>query len=248
MHNSSRLLSIITVNRNNCAGLEATLASLRPLRCDPQLEFIGIDGLSSDGSSHLASHFYDPSLYRSEPDSGVYDAMNKGLALASGHYCYWLNSGDTFLADCWPRLRALLERYDCPLMACGVQQVGLSGDDLVAKFASPAQLPHSSLNHQSLFFHTATLKRLGGYRLRFGLTADRELVLRLLASGGAIHYEPLLVARYQLGGLSSDPVRLHRDHLRVSHAHGLISTPRYALSLLRHRFGRLWRSARRSAF
>jgi putative colanic acid biosynthesis glycosyltransferase len=241
-----KLLSIITVNRNNCAALEATLASLRPFRFDPQLEFIGIDGLSSDGSSHLASHFYDPSLYRSEPDSGVYDAMNKGLALATGRYCYWLNSGDTFLADCWPRLRALLERSDCPLIACGVQQVSLSGDDLDPKYASPAQLPHSSLNHQSLFFHTTTLKRLGGYRPRFGLTADRELVLRLLAAGGAIHYEHLLVARYQHGGLSSDPVRLHRDHLRVSHAHGLISTPRYALSLLRHRLGHLWRSVRRT--
>lgn len=170
--------------------------------------------------------------------------MNKGLEHASGVYAYWLNSGDLFLPACWPRLRALLLQLDEALLACGVIPFTPDGQDQTPRFADPALLPHSSLNHQSLFFRTDVIRRLGGYRLRFGLTADRELVLRLLASGSRIRYEPLLVARYELGGLSSHPQRLHRDHLRVSHAHGLISSPRYALLLIRFWLGSWWRRLR----
>ena len=238
---TSILLSIITVNRNNAEGLARTLRSLDALRFDSLLEFIGVDGLSTDASLAIASAFYRPDLCLSEADAGVYDAMNKGLALASGRYCYWLNSGDLFLPSCWPRLKALLLEFDEALLACGVIPFTPDGQDQAPRFADPALLPHSSLNHQSLFFRTDVIRRLGCYRLRFGLTADRELVLRLLASGERIRYEPLLVARYELGGLSSHPQRLHRDHLRVSRAHGLISPWRYVWLLVRFWMWGGWR-------
>lgn len=235
------LLSIVTVNRNNATGLARTLQSLTPVRSDPLLEFIAVDGLSTDASLSIASGFYDPDLCLSEADAGVYDAMNKGLALASGRFCYWLNSGDLFLPQCWPLLRVLLLELNESLLACGVIPFLPDGREQAPRFADPALLPHSSLNHQSLFFRTDVIRHLGGYRLRFGLTADRELVLRLLASGERIRYEPLLVARYELGGLSSHPQRLHRDHLRVSRAHGLISPTRYAWLLVRFWLGGWWR-------
>lgn len=235
---SRPLLSIITVNRNNATGLARTLQSLTPVRSDPLLEFIAVDGLSTDTSLAIASDFYDPDLCLSEADVGVYDAMNKGLALASGRYCYWLNSGDLFVPQCWPRLRALLLDAQEALLACGVIPFAAGGSELPPCFADPVLLPHSSLNHQSLFFRTDVIRRLGGYYLRYGLTADRELVLRLLATGASIRYEPLVVARYELGGLSSHSERLRRDHLRVSRAHGLISPIRYAWLLLRFWLGR----------
>ena len=222
-------------------GLERTLESLEVLRSNLQLEFIFIDGLSSDASLAVSASFYDPRLCVSEADAGVYDAMNKGLALASGTYSYWLNSGDVFLPECWYRLRSLLASQDQAILACGVIPFSHDGHDQAPRFTDPALLPHSSLNHQSLFFRTAVIRQLGGYRTRFRLTADRELVLRLLASGAGIRYEPLLVARYELGGLSSNSEQLHRDHLRVSRAHGLISRHRYALLLCRFWLGRFYR-------
>ena len=236
------LLSIITINRDNAVGLSRTLASLSPLRSDPQLEFIFVDGLSTDDSLVMASQFYSPELLISEADAGVYDAMNKGLALARGRYCYWLNSGDLLESQCWPRLRELLLDRQEALIACGMIPFGDDGCELRPWFANPTLLPHSSLNHQCLFFDTGVIRKIGGYIPRFGLTADRELVLRLLACGFNIQYEPLIVARYELGGLSSDRVQLRRDHLRVSRAHGLISPGCYWVLLIRFWLGCAWRA------
>jgi glycosyltransferase involved in cell wall biosynthesis len=237
----NKLLSIITINRNNAAGLARTLASLQPLRRDPRVEFIGIDGCSSDGSAALASTFYEPACFVCEPDAGIYDAMNKGLWLATGDYCYWLNSGDTFIADCWPQLRSLLQTQHAGLLACGVIPSAPDGQDNPPHFADPALLPFSSLNHQCLFFRTSVIRTLAGYRLNLGLTADRDLVLRLLASGASVCYEPLLVARYELGGLSANKDRLRRDHLRVSYVNRLITTRQYAFQLTRYWIGKCLR-------
>lgn len=236
------LLSIITVNLNNCQGLTRTLASIEPLRSTHLCEFIFIDGCSVDDSLLIASRFYPPEFIISETDAGVYDAMNKGLALANGSFCYWLNSGDEFLPQCWDRLSTMLLHQSEALLACGTIPFASDGREQSPRFAKPYLLPHSSLNHQSLFFRTKVIRQLGGYQPRFGLTADRELILRLLAQGHSIKYEPLTVSRYELGGLSSNLIRMRRDHLRVSHAHGLISPMHYWYQLLRLRLISLFRS------
>jgi len=91
-------LSIITINRNNTEGLRKTMDSVFN-QTFKDFEYIVIDGNSSDGSVELIEKFKNSSsidgfLWFSEPDSGIYNAMNKGIGMAKGEYIQFLNSGD----------------------------------------------------------------------------------------------------------------------------------------------------------
>ena len=91
-------LSIVTVNFNNLKGLKHTIESVLN-QTWKEFEYLIIDGGSTDGSSELISEMSKSFVYYvSEPDNGIYNAMNKGLKVANGEYIYFLNSGD-YLAD-----------------------------------------------------------------------------------------------------------------------------------------------------
>ena len=87
-------LSIITINFNNHSGLKLTIQSVAQ-QTSGDFEYIVIDGGSADGSLDLIKENSDKITYWvSEPDTGIYNAMNKGIAKATGEYCLFLNSGD----------------------------------------------------------------------------------------------------------------------------------------------------------
>lgn len=230
---SNVLLSVITVNLNNANGLSRTIASIAPLLNDADVEFILIDGGSTDSSLELASSFYTSSLLISDNDRGIYDAMNKGASLASGTYLYWLNSGDEFIYSQWQLLKAELTNNHASGLACGVINFKPPDTFISVDMSNPALLPHSTLPHQGLFLRASVVRRLGGYNLNFAISADRDLILRILASGGSFSYSNLVVARFEEGGISSKYIKLYRDHYRVSLAHGLVSRRRYFALLAR---------------
>lgn len=93
------MLSIITINKNNRAGLQKTVDSL--LKLNPRsFQWVFIDSCSTDGSLELAKSFSrEKDIVVSEPDTGIYNAMNKGAKLASHSLILFLNSGDTVAAD-----------------------------------------------------------------------------------------------------------------------------------------------------
>ena len=90
-------LSIITINKNNAAGLEKTAKSIAKL-CDKSIcEWIVIDGNSNDGSQSIVQDYKEKiAVFISESDNGIYDAMNKGVTHCSGDYVVFMNSGDCF--------------------------------------------------------------------------------------------------------------------------------------------------------
>lgn len=96
------ILTIITINRNNAVGLEKTLRSVLA-QSETEFEYVVVDGASTDGSVSVIKQ-YEKRLGKrlkwvSEPDSGIYNAMNKGVEMASGSYLEFLNSGDCLVAD-----------------------------------------------------------------------------------------------------------------------------------------------------
>ena len=104
-------LSIITVNRNNKDGLEKTIRSvIRQTSHD--YEYIIIDGASTDGSPEIIRNYEENITYWiSEPDTGIYNAMNKGIRKAQGDYCLFLNSYSSFI-----------EIYIAPSQACNLSK------------------------------------------------------------------------------------------------------------------------------
>jgi glycosyltransferase involved in cell wall biosynthesis len=92
-------ISVITVNLNNRFGLEQTIKSVIAQNLDT-LEHIVIDGKSTDGSLDVLKAYSNvKTFWLSEKDTGIYNAMNKGINIATGDYVLFLNSGDTFSGD-----------------------------------------------------------------------------------------------------------------------------------------------------
>ncbi len=92
-------LSIITINLNNAAGLEKTIQSVIS-QTNKEFEYIVIDGASTDGSVEIIKKYSSGINYWvSESDTGIYNAMNKGIQKAQGNYCLFLNSGDYLVSS-----------------------------------------------------------------------------------------------------------------------------------------------------
>lgn len=117
------ILTIITINRNNAAGLEKTMRSVASQTL-AIFDYIVIDGTSTDGSIEViqkyAKSFGDRFNWISEPDKGIYNAMNKGIQMATGEYVQFLNSGDCLVSDdVTEKMIAELKRTDYPSILYG---------------------------------------------------------------------------------------------------------------------------------
>ena len=204
-------LSIITVNRNNADGLERTLRST--LKAQPgfnDYEQIVIDGASSDGSVSVLDGFRGhPRLSKavSEPDGGIYEAMNKGARMASGDWLLFLNSGDLLVENVLARVFSL--PFDAEI-AYGDLFVGQSPEAPIrtypdAEEITPAYFLHSYLPHPASFISAALFRTIGGYDERFRIAADTDFFLSAVREGARLFHLPFPVARYDTGGVSNSP-------------------------------------------
>lgn len=129
------LVSIITVTRNDFEGLKNTINSLNELnnRFDGYFEHIIVDGLSSDQSiSYINDYVKSPHLkttFISEKDNGIYDAMNKGVSISNGDYCFFLNSGD--IIERKVDFNSLLD-----ILELSLKEVNLAGVSLNVKISN----------------------------------------------------------------------------------------------------------------
>lgn len=124
-------ISVITINFNDVDGLYGTLASIAAQTSDA-FELVVVDGGSKDGSPKVLEDFDGLiDLWVSEPDKGIYDAMNKGVALASGEYVNFMNSGDCF--------------FDAEVLSKACEIIDSDGPDL---FCGHAYAMHSNKRYQ----------------------------------------------------------------------------------------------------
>ncbi len=210
-------LTVVTINLNNLAGLRLTMESvLAQLR--PDTEYIVIDGASTDGSAeYISSHKDKLAYWVSEKDSGIYNAMNKGIAKARGEYIQFLNSGDTYhdnsvLARVLPRLRGK-DFYTGDLLM-------LEAEPVVAhapKVVTTRYLAQDTLMHPATFIHTRLLKERS-YREDLRIVSDWEQIWHELIIGNAT-YERLgfIVSDFDMTGLSAtcgkESIQKERDQV-----------------------------------
>lgn len=157
-------LSIITINYNDHAGLDKTIQSVinQTFR---DFEYIVIDGASTDGSVDVIKKYADKlTHWVSEPDTGIYNAMNKGTRMAQGEYCLYLNSGDFLAADDVLE-KAFSYNFTEDIVSCNC----LDFDDkhewlkVPPKNVSLFTFVRGSLPHPTSFIRRELLNRLGGY-------------------------------------------------------------------------------------
>lgn len=214
---TSPLFSIITVTYNAEATLPRTLASVKEQTCQ-LFEYIVMDGASTDGTVALARKSGIDSLrLHSQPDKGIYDAMNRGLDIATGEYLIFLNAGDAFHSSgTLQKIADAVMDNDFPGIVYGQTDiVDISGNRLGARhLTAPDNLTLDSFRNGMVVCHQAfiPLRRISShYDLRYRYSADYEWCIRCLQHSRRNLFVDDVIIDYLNEGTTT---RNHRRSLR----------------------------------
>ena len=206
-------LSIITINRNNAAGLEKTMQSVASQTCK-EFEYVVVDGASTDDSveviKRLAPQFGERLKWISEPDKGIYNGMNKGIRMASGEYCQFLNSGDFLASDDVVKnmFLALEQKGEPDIMYGNMKKVMPNGSSFIDKGGATDDVTlnkfyHGCLNHGPAYIRRSLFDVYGYYDETLKICSDWKFYLQSIVLGKAtVRYVDLLVTVYDMGGIS----------------------------------------------
>ncbi|KFB98260.1 WcaE family colanic acid biosynthesis glycosyltransferase [Trabulsiella guamensis ATCC 49490] len=214
------LLSIITVAFRNYDGVVKTKASLAHLARETDLDFewIVVDGGSTDGTAEYLENLNGEYnlRYVSERDNGLYDAMNKGIAMAQGKFAIFLNSGDVFHEDIGHFVRQLADKKE-DAMYIGDALLDFGDGTKIRRGAKPGWYIYHSLpaSHQAIFFPVTGLKN-HPYDLQYRVSSDYALAARMYKSGYPFKRVKGLVSEFSMGGVStSNNLELCQDAKNV---------------------------------
>ena len=190
-------LSIITINYNNLEGLKRTYESVVSQTCQ-DFEWIIIDGGSTDGSKEfIEEHQAQFAYWCSEPDKGIYNAMNKGIVKATGEYLNFMNSGDCFYDE-----HTLEKVFSQELMADLVygDWIRVYPDHEEYKAAPPkafyATVFFDNVCHQAMFIKCNVLRQRG-YDDNMYILADWKRWIEMSLDGQTFQYIPLTICRFE---------------------------------------------------
>lgn len=223
------LFAIVTIVRNDREGLARTLESVAA-QTFRDLEHVVVDGGSTDGSVDvLRAHAGGIARWVSEPDGGIADAFNKGLALSRGTWVNFLNAGDTFLD---PTSLGQVVPYlaRAPIVSAQSSTAGWLSPPVAPRNDHP--LPRRAwLSHQASFVHRSVFARCGGFDTRFRICMDYEFWLRSLAVFELAFIERPVV-EFAPGGISSRDQATWQAELAIANR---LHLPRAGLVNLRIR-------------
>ena len=228
-------ISVITVSFNAANTIADTLASVAS-QTYSDIEHLVIDGASPDSTIDVISQNKTAALrWVSEPDNGIYHAMNKGIALATGDVIGFLNADDIFASP--DALSHVARAFDSNRVdACYADLVFVRpGDDskvvryFSSKSFSPARLAYGQMPaHPTLYLRHTMFDKFGLFKTDYQIAADYELVTRMFANSGirSVYLAEVLV-KMRTGGVSTQSwksnVILNREILRACRENGVSS-------------------------
>jgi glycosyltransferase involved in cell wall biosynthesis len=228
-------LSVITIVYNNVKDIERTMLSVLN-QTYPNIEYIIIDGGSKDGTTE-AIYNYKAKLaqFISEPDKGIYDAMNKGLALATGDYVLFMNSGDEIYAP-----ETVTEVFESAASADiyygetemyneNWESLGQRRHCAPEVFNWKSFRYGMSVSHQAIYIKRSPAQP---YDLRYKYSSDIDWVIKAAKNASSIVNTHMFVAKYLVGGMSK------KKHLASLKERFRIFTKYYGLipNLINHIF------------
>ena len=245
--------SIVTVTWNAADVIAATLASVREQSC-VDFEYLVVDGASTDDTLNMVrAAAIDNTRIVSEPDKGLYDAMNKAIGLAQGEYIIWLNAGDAFAApDSLARMAVAAQSH--PDVIYGQTQLVNSERQVVGKrhLTAPEHLTADSFKQGMLVCHQAFVARreiMPQYDMQYRFSADYDWCIRMLKASQANVYlgsEPLISFPQREGMTGRNHKASLKERYRVMcHYYGTLPTmARHLGFALRHLRRKLCQQAR----
>lgn len=223
------ILSIVTINYNNAEGLKKTLASVAAQTCK-EFEHVVVDGASTDGSADIIREYAESASYPvrwvSEPDKGIYNAMNKGLRMASGEYVQVLNSGDVYasehvVADMTKAIRRCGDKAngEWPEFLYG-NMIRRHPDGTIDSKSGRVEYSlrnyyTSTMNHDCCWIHRSLFERYGLYDESLKIVSDWKWFLTAIGLG---HVKPVYVdidvTIFDLTGISERNLQLRNEERR----------------------------------
>lgn len=203
---TSPLISVITVVYNGDEHLQQTIDSVAN-QTYSNIEYIIVDGGSTDKTLDIIkANNARISNWISEPDQGLYDAMNKGAALANGELVGTINSDDWYEANAVELIvKAYLENPDKKVFHADKRCIESNGQSHVKKAKTrPFLLKYHAMiyNHPTMFIHRDIYKNLS-YNTQLSSLSDYELTLRVyLSQPEVFYYLPVVISNFRLGGIS----------------------------------------------
>ena len=215
--------SVITVAKNAGSTLQRCMTSVRN-QVKTNVEHIIVDGLSDDNTMQIVegeqarldsklSHFV------SEPDSGIYQAMNKGLRLARGEWIYYLNADDIlFDPGTLSNAQSLIIKNKCDVLYGRL--LCLNTSDGSASIHAPRavniyRLMSGGMYQQAWTFRREWTGRVGNFDESLKLCGDIDYLMRLVHAKAVIKIAPILLAVFYQGGASSDFKKVKQEHAAV---------------------------------
>lgn len=236
----SLTVSVITASYNRAATLGQALDSVAQQQ-GVRVEHIVIDGGSTDGSVELLRAQPGIAKLVTEPDSGIYDALNKGLARATGEVVGFLHADDFFTHErVLERVAAAFADPAVEAVYGDLDYVTRDATRVIRRWRSGAYAPEKLAQgwmppHPTLYLRRALYQRLGGFDTGFRIAADYEFMLRMFSAGVRPAYLPEVLVKMRWGGESNRSLSRILRKSREDYA-----------ALRRHGVGGLWTLCRKN--
>ncbi|MEL0455963.1 glycosyltransferase family 2 protein [Flavobacteriaceae bacterium SZ-1-7] len=200
-------ISIITVNYNNLEGLKKTVDSIKNQTYN-EFEYLVIDGASTDGSAEfIENNKNNFDYYISEPDNGVYQAMNKGIKAANGEYLLFLNSGDHFFDN--DVLKENIQFLGDDNITFFNLQVIENNKTFIKEYPDTLSFSYfmeDTLPHPATFIKREVFQKIGMYKEDFKIVSDWKFFLDAICKFNVSYkYVSKPLSTFYIGGMSSNP-------------------------------------------
>jgi len=228
-------ISIITITYNSEATLKDTIGSVLG-QSYPDIEYIIVDGKSKDKTCDIIRSYGDRiTRFVSEPDNGLYDALNKGIRMATGDVVGFLHSDDIYAsADTVKLIAEAFRRFDTDAVYGDLVYVDQQDTRKVIRFWRAGKCSRRKVltgwmpPHPTFYVKRKVYEQYGGFDTSYRISADYESILRFLVKHRiSTFYIPLVLVRMRVGGESNKSVkniiRKSREDLRAMRSNGLIS-------------------------
>ena len=225
-------ISVVTVCFNSEKTIQQTLESVLN-QTYQNYEYIIIDGVSNDGTLEIISSyeekFGDKLTIISEPDQGIYDAMNKGIRMAKGKLIGLINSDDYYELDALEKIVKTYRGHDLEIVYGMEREFAGDGrlQDIV--FYSHEFLKTQMINHPTCFVTKDTYEKIGYYDLQYKSSSDYDFLLKAFLSK-KVEFTPVyeIISNFSLGGMSST-MESHLETFKIWKKYGCITKKRYYL-------------------